>query len=238
LWSGLRLIGNNATIAFDKTKEQPMSVTMQRSFRPAVENLEGRELLTTLAPITRPALQPVQQPAITRLGNYTQAYYSAGSQHVRYFALDFQGSFTYANAQLAYTYATSYTGAAGSGFVLSGLTLSNNSQLYNNVSNSSSHHMLIGWYNADRHEGGWMASDYVKTVGYLVNSGPWWNRTTQIQEHNYMNWMVNGSTTVHYTEGWQGVSYDTNGFTVGLHMAPTSGRQIAAYFDTPYSYGE
>jgi hypothetical protein len=208
------------------------------SFRPALESLEGRLVPSTLTTITKPALQPVQQPAVTRVGDYSQGSWGAGSQHVRYFEVDFQGSFTYANAQQAYKYATTYTGAAGSGFVLAGWDLNTNAQTYNKASYSSSpHHMLIGWFNADTHQGGWMAADFVKTTSELVNVGPWYHRPTETVTHNYMNWMVNGSATVHFTEGWQGVDYETNGFRLGLHLAPTQNHQITAYFDAPYVYG-
>jgi hypothetical protein len=186
----------------------------QRRFRPALETLEGRDVPT----------------AISFLGYNTPGMWGAGSERVSFFAVDFHGSFTYANAQQAWSTAVARS-------VSGNFSLDTSAAV--DTRTGPQDHLLIGWYDLDEHRGGWMAADYVLSYGQLVTTGPWWNRSTHTETHSTMNWMSNDGQSGRNVEGWKTLDYTTyHGYHVDLALAPNPNGHIYAYFTAPYSVAE
>jgi hypothetical protein len=192
----------------NSTRSTPRS---RPSFRPTVETLEERAVPT----------------AFYWLGNYTPAGYAyrAGTQRVSFFAEEVQGSFTYANAQSAWSSAMTLSRTSHG-------TLSSNAAVSDRT--TSQHFLLIGWENLNTHVGGWMAAKYDYSYPQLVTSGPWWNQHTDTVWHYTMDWMSNDGQGRRNTEGWFTMNYKTNGYHIGLSVAPMSNGDIKAYFTSPY----
>ncbi len=192
-------------------KNSPRSSRSSRpSFRPSLETLEERAVPT----------------AFYWLGNYTAPGYSwqAGSQRVTFFAEEVQGSFTWANAQQAWS-----NGAALS--LNSHGTLASTAEVADRT--TSQHFLLIGWENLNTHTGGWVAAKYDTTWGQLVTTGPWWDEQTTTVWHSTMDWMSNDGQGQQNVQGWLTMNYTTNGYHVGLSLAPNSNGDLDAYFTPP-----
>lgn len=183
--------------------------------RLGVETLEGREV-------------PAQI-----LGYNTPGMWSAGRERISFIATDFQGSFTYANAQRAYKDAVNWSVWNNRSLDRPGPVALHTHQA------SGDHHLLIAWYNLDEHVGGWIAGDFSTSYSTLVNTGPWWNRQTHTETHTTMNWLTNDGQSGRNVEGWKPVDWTTNhGYHIDLSLVPTSSGDVDAYFRPPYSVAE
>ena len=181
------------------------------SVRPTLESLEERATPT----------------AVTWLGNYTApgGYWAAGTQKVSFFIGEVQGSFTYANAQQAWSQGMAIVANSRQ-------TLSTNAEVLDRT--TSQHFLLIGWENLTTHVGGWLAAKYDTSYSQLVTSGPWWNQHTSTVWHSTMDWMSNDGQSQHNVEGPLTLNYTTNGYHLGLYVSPDSSGNIHSSFNPPY----
>jgi hypothetical protein len=137
-----------------------MSHTAQRPrFQPRVEALDGRCLPAPLS--------------FRFLGDMTPGSWSAGTERVYFFAVEFRGTLTRSNARQAW---------------LQGLRSAEKHDLALQTTDpvpdrtTSSRHFLIGWDKLDEHRGGWIAADYAGKFDQIVNTGGFFN-----PRHPYRN---------------------------------------------------
>jgi hypothetical protein len=193
----------------------------RRSWRPNLEQVEGRQLL---------AVTPGQW-----LGSYTPPGYSypAGSQHVVFWAESVTGSFNASTATGAWSQ------AMGAELTTHTSTLSRPSAVPP-MKTDSFHFLLMGWENIDTKIGGWLAARYNHTTSQLVTSGPWWNKHTNTVTHVYMDWMSIGNPGQTNVEGPLTKNFITNHYTIGLYVSPSStgyfnnSGYVNGSFVTPY----
>jgi hypothetical protein len=185
--------------------------TSTTSFRPALENLEGRDV---------PAL----------IGYETYGLWNAGHEKIAIFAEDFSGAFTAANARSAWV--TGLNQATNANLSLGSSSIA--TSVHTHQANGADH-LLIGWYNETEHTGGWLAGDFASFYQTLTTSGPRYNQHTDVQNHTTLTWMTNDGQSGYNQEGWQKHNWVTNhnNYNVGLSMVATSDGNVLAYFNAP-----
>jgi hypothetical protein len=186
-----------------------------RSFRPTVECLESRQLLSGATYL--------------RLGNYDPPGYSfsAGEDRIEFFAVRFFGSLSHANATAAWRWGYEQ-GMSSWG------TLDHPENVSLRTTGKSHPQLLIGWYDEDTQDGGWLAGHTAGSYGELVTVGPWWNQSTEIQWHNHLSYLSNWQAQAQYQDdGWVTYTWTTDsGYRVSLQMA-NDGANAVAGFSSP-----
>jgi hypothetical protein len=216
----------------------------ERRFRPAFDDCERRELLSTVAvvspPKAAPGLMSLTGPAPIKAGlnavapqriqgYYTPGYWHAGNDLVAVFAVEFTGALTKANATNAYNWGKSYvtsreisldtTGSAGT------------------IRTVSDDNYLLAWYNVTRNEGGWIAGTYAGsrtwvTPGYVA---PWyrpWEKSYPPEIHTvYKLTYIRNDQTTATVEGAVAPKWTTRGYPVVLRLEPlNSSRDVKGSF--------
>jgi hypothetical protein len=190
-------------------KEPSMpSHNSSRRFCPAIEALEQRDV-----------------PSVTLIGNETGGSWYAGSQHVYIFAETFNGSLNYNQASKAF-----YQGVQQA--MAQDVSLDHPENVY--AFTKSNRHLLIGWYDSDASQGGWLAADYAGQYQKLVPYGGFFDGGYRTETHTLTNWIRNDGAGARKYDGWVTANWTLPGaYEVSLSMVPTSLRSVDAYFTAP-----
>jgi hypothetical protein len=186
-----------------------MSHESQRhSFRPCVEQLEERFVMS----------------AYRYLEPYSHGYWPAGGDHLYFFAVEFHGSLTSANAwRIWVEAATQFENA----------NLSLNANAIQPERTSKNNHLLIGWGDSDNVQfGGWIAADFGGAGSKLVRTGGF-TGGYRAEGHTTSNWIANDGTGTFgkNKEGWVTKYFVVNGYHLSIAIVPTASGDIQSYFN-------